>query len=112
MDKNKVDFFIASNSDKFEPAALMSVKDALDKMTDEQFVMMSAIEYRNPTVILLIAIFLGWERFWLDDVGMGVLKILTCYGLGIWWLVDLFTAMDRAKRYNFKKFMQTTSFLR
>ncbi len=112
MEKNKVDFFIASNSDKFEASALMSIKETLEKMTDDQFMMMSAIEYRNPTVILLIAIFLGWERFWLDDVGMGVLKILTCYGLGIWWLIDLFTAIDRTKRYNFKKFMQTASFMR
>lgn len=112
MDKNKVDLFIASNSDKFEAPALLSVRDTLEKMTDDQFMAISATEYRNPTVILLIAIFLGWERFWLDDVGMGVLKILTCYGLGIWWLVDLFTAIDRAKRYNFRKFMQTASLMR
>ncbi len=112
MEKSKVDFFLASNSDKFEAAALMSMKDTLEKMDDEQFIILQGADYRSPTIIFIIAFFLGWERFFLNDIGMGVLKVLTCQGLGVWWLVDLFTAFSRTKRYNFNKFMETTAFLK
>jgi TM2 domain-containing membrane protein YozV len=41
---------------------------------------------------LLLSIFLGplgVDRLYLGYVGVGVLKLLTCGGLGLWWLVDV-----------------------
>lgn len=111
MEKSKVDFFLAANSDKFEPSALMQVKEILGKANENELMALSSVSYWNPTIILVIAIFLGWERLFLNDIGLGILKIVTCYGCGIWWLIDLFTAVDRTKKYNFKKFMEAAAIM-
>lgn len=39
---------------------------------------------QKPTVILIIAILLGWERFFLGNLGLGIVKVITYGGCGIW----------------------------
>ena len=43
-------------------------------------------------VTLLLSIFvggLGIDRFYLGYTGLGIAKLLTAAGCGIWWLIDL-----------------------
>ncbi len=47
---------------------------------------------KNWLTAVLLSFFLGWwgvDRFYLGYVGPGVLKLLTCGGLGLWWVIDL-----------------------
>jgi len=48
-------------------------------------------EYRYlliGTIVSWSVGFLGADRFYKGETGLGVFKLLTLGGLGIWWLVD------------------------
>lgn len=111
MEKSKVDMFVGMNSDNFEPHDLIMIREKLENLDDNKFYLLQGAEFQKPSTILLIAIILGWERFWLDDIALGIVKILTAYGCLIWWLIDIFSAKERARKYNFKKFTQLTSYM-
>jgi hypothetical protein len=100
--------WLGMNAENFRPEDIMIIKGILEKMDANRFLAVQCISFEKPSTIFLIAILLGWERFWLDDILLGILKIITCYGCFIWWLVDIFTARERARKYNFKKFMKLT----
>lgn len=49
-------------------------------------------EIKSKVVALILSIFLeelGIDRFYLGYIGTGILKLITCGGFGIWWLIDL-----------------------
>lgn len=49
-------------------------------------------EMKSKVVALILSVFLGElgiDRFYLGYIGTGILKLITCGGFGIWWLIDL-----------------------
>jgi TM2 domain-containing membrane protein YozV len=58
------------------------------------------IRHLNWLVVLVISIIfgtLGVDRFVMGKVGTGLLKLITCGGLGLWWLVDVILIAGKHK---------------
>lgn len=87
-------------------AELMTIQQG---MTDQQKMMFTtqySSERKDRTVVLILAILtggLGVDRFYLGNVGLGLLKLLTFGGCGIWAIIDWFSATKRADTYNRRK---------
>ena len=108
MDMQKVDIFVMTNQ-KFLPAEkIPMLRDKLIVADDSRMAMISSVEFKDPTTVLLISIFLGSlgiDRFMLGETGMGILKLLTGGCCGILTIIDWFTVQNKAKEINFQKLM-------
>ncbi len=108
MDQQKIDMFIMTNQKYFPAEKIMYLKDKLRTMDEEKFSLVSTIEFKDPTTILLVSIFLGTlgiDRFMLGDTGMGILKLLTAGVCGIMTIVDWFSVSKKTKDLNFNNVM-------
>lgn len=108
MDASRVDMFVMTNQKYLPAEKIVFVKEKLKNIDEERFALVSAVEFKDPTTILLVSIFLGTlgiDRFMLGETGMGILKLLTCGLCGILTIVDWFTVQKKAKEINFNKLM-------
>ena len=108
MDQQKIDMFIMTNQKYFPAEKIMFLKEKLRTIDEEKFSLVSAIEFKDPTTLLLISLFLGTlgiDRFMVGDTGLGILKLLTAGCCGILTIIDWFTITKKAKEVNFNKVM-------
>lgn len=108
MDQQKIDMFIMTNQKYFPADKIMYLKDKLRTMDEQKFSLISTIDFKDPTTILLVSIFLGGlgiDRFMLGDTGIGVLKLLTAGVCGVLTIIDWFTISKKAKELNFNNVM-------
>ena len=106
MDVQKVDMFIMANGDKLPEEKVPFVREKLLEMDDSKWSALSVMQFKNPTTALIISIFLGSygiDRFYIGCTGMGVGKLLTCGGLGIWTIIDWFLISGATKEVNYNK---------
>lgn len=109
MDTQKVDMFLMTNAKFFEGYQLNGIKEKLLTLDDSKWIMVQALNLKDPTTILIISILagnLGIDRFMIGDTGLGIAKLLTCGGLGIWAIVDWFLIMGRTREVNAEKLMR------
>ena len=108
MDQQKADMFIMTNQKYLPESKIMYLKEKIRTMDEDKFSLLSTVEMKDPTTLLLVSIFLGTlgiDRFMLGDTGMGILKLLTGGCCGILAIVDWFTISQKAKERNFNKLM-------
>lgn len=72
MKQELIQSFVMQHGECFDPAQLQQIQNQLAEVPDEKSSMILGSSYQKPTVILIIAILLGWDRFFLDDIGLGI----------------------------------------
>ncbi len=78
MEKQKIDLYLATNAKYFEPSALPILCEKLENLDNAAFLVLYSFKLKNPTIVLLISIFLGSfgiDRFMIGDIGWGALKL-------------------------------------
>ncbi len=82
---------------------LALLKKNLTNEEKMQFDVQYANQSKSPTTALILSIFLGEfgvDRFYIGDTGIGVGKLLTVGGAGIWALIDWFLIQNACKHKN------------
>ncbi len=108
MDAQKVDLFMSANNENFPQEKLSLIREALLKVDDGRWTAISSLQFKKPMTAFLVSLFLGvlgGDRFYLGETGLGVAKLLTCGGAGIWAIVDLFLIMGKAREWNYAKIL-------
>ncbi len=82
-----------------EIAELTKDLDAAKKMI---FQSQYASERKDRGTATILALFL-YDRIWLGDLGLGIVKLITLGLCGIWGIIDIFTAGSRCDEYNRRK---------
>lgn len=113
MEQSKIDMFYASNKDCFNLQQWQMIKEKIANLPDDKASMLLSNSFKNPTTMLIISIFLGSygvDRFILGDTGLGIAKLLTCGGCGIWTIIDWFGIKEKTYNYNMQKFNEIMMF--
>jgi len=109
MDNQKVEMFLMTKGKYFESYQLTAIRDRMLQVDESRWMAIQTLEFHDPTTILIVSLLagsLGIDRFLIGDVGLGVGKLLTCGGLGVWAIVDWFLIMGATREKNLAKLQQ------
>jgi hypothetical protein len=110
MEKERTQFinqFIVTNGHKFKIADLVIIRKKLETLKTEQMQLLCTVNYLDPTMITIVSVLIGhwgFDRFFIKQIGLGILKLFTGGGGGIWTIVDWFRIGGLTKKANMKKF--------
>ena len=107
MESDKVNHILMMLSSKIPAGSIPSVRTRLEN-TDisESEILALQSQMKDPLLSILLSIFIGTfgvDRFYIGDIGLGIGKLLTAGGCGIWWLIDIFLIVDATKQKNLEQ---------
>lgn len=103
MESRQVDQLLVINASKLPPEGVALVRERLKTVDDFVYAQMVFSQLKDPTIALILSILVGAygiDRFYIGDIGYGLLKIITCGGALIWYFVDIFFIMDATRQKN------------
>ena len=106
MEESKVDMFMMINNSNLPSMSLPSIRQQLLALPDDRSSVLHTTQFKNPTTAIILSVLIGHfgiDRFYIGDTGLGIAKLLTCGGVGIWTLVDWFLIMGLARQRNYDK---------
>lgn len=71
-------------------------------------------DFKNPATAWVLNFFVGFlgiDQFYIGRAGLGVIKLITIGGFGIWWFLDLFFLPAITKGINYREAMSVAVFM-
>lgn len=109
MDAQRVDSFLITAGKFFPEEQISLVRERLLQADENKLTLLTTAQFKDPIISLIISFFagaLGIDRFYIGDTGLGIAKLLTCGGLGIWTIIDYFMIMGATREKNLQKLNQ------
>lgn len=106
---NNIDMLLMSYNKYLPEENLFILRQKLESMDEDKVRVLYSVPMKDPVISLvlsLVAGYLGADRFYIGDITLGVLKLLTCGGLGIWTIIDYFLIMKATKEKNLTKLIR------
>lgn len=113
---DKINSLLINYAKYFPEESMPAIRQTLEQLGEDKAAQALTMDYKDPTIALCLSLicFLGIsgiDRFYIGDIGLGVGKLLTGGGCGIWAIIDLFLIMGATKEKNYQKFVQNASYL-
>lgn len=92
-----------TNAKYFPSHQLSHIRDRLIVIDDSRYGSLQMMQFKDPSTSLIISVVggaLGIDRFMIGHTGLGIGKLLTCGGMGIWTIVDWFLIQDATREKN------------
>lgn len=106
MNDNDISLYLTTNAKYFDGNAIPMLRDRLKMCSEDDLLRLQSCELRDPTMMLLISIFvggLGIDRFMLGETSMGLLKLFTGGLCGVLTIIDWFSVSKKTKDYNLQR---------
>ncbi len=106
MESNRIESFLLHNAGCFDEHDVPRIAEGLTRVPDEEALKVLGSEFKKPSIAMVLSVVggaLGIDRFYLGQTTLGVFKLLTCGGFGIWSVVDIFMIMGEARSCNAEK---------
>ncbi len=106
MQQQKVDQFMLANGKYFPEEKNASIRECLLAADESKDSLIMSMQFKDPTIALILSLFTGAygiDRFYIGDTALGIGKLLTCGGLGIWALIDWFMIMGSTREKNYTR---------
>jgi TM2 domain-containing membrane protein YozV len=109
MDAQSVDMFLMANAKYLEDHQMYYIRERLLEMDESKWRMLQFMQFNDPVIILIVSLVTGplaVDRFMIGDTGLGIAKLITCGGFGIWMLIDWVIIMGITRQKNTEKLMR------
>lgn len=110
MDAQRVDNYLLINRDYFPEEHYLYLRERLLAVEESRWALIQSLQYKDPTLALVLSLLFflgvaGIDRFYIGDIGLGVGKLITAGGCGVWALVDFFLIMGATREKNVQKLL-------
>jgi len=112
VNSDLVQQYIMANAKFFPEDSVNELRSRLSNLSQNQFNAIQGLQLKDPTILLVLSLFFGTygvDRFLLKETRLGVVKLLTCGGCGIWTIIDWFLIMNKTREFNQKLVLDSIS---